>query len=1147
MASLSTPIGELQARYGVVVVGSGYGGAVAASRMASLAKELHTGGKPAFSVCVLERGLEIQPGEYPSSAVAALGQLQADTPVGRVGRRTGLYDFRINRDLSVLLGCGLGGGSLINAGVMLPPSADVLSDPRWPATLREAGLEREFERVRATLDVSQVPESIPLLKVTRLLEAGRSAGPDVIEGARPPIAVSFQTRVNAFGVQQRRCILCGDCMTGCNHAAKNTLIMNYLPHAASAGAAVFCGVDVRAIRPGDGSWRLDVQILDPSLRGFGSPEFTIHARAVFLAAGALGTTEILFRSRVRGLTLSPQIGKRFSGNGDVIAFAYNAAEPVNGVGYASNVPRDASVGPLIAGMLDERSHQSGAMIQEGSIPGVLAPVLRFAAPFMARWSFVPGDSRFDFLLRPLWRELDSMIRGAHHGALLRTQILLAMGRDAAAGEMRPSRGRLEVRWPASPEPDVIAGTARRLGDLTRAMRGRYVINPFWARLFGRRRVTVHPLGGAGMADRAEDGVVDGDGRVFSGGAGTAVHDGLYVCDGAVMPLALGTNPALTIGALAERIASRARQPIARLTKRDDPPVRVPGCVRRSVPGIRYAERLRGHMRFDGVETPFKLTLQISAESLDALIRQPAHTAAIVGVCETPALDAGRRRFTVSNGAFHVMTDDFERVDSKCIAYEFELTSEAGEVFTWRGAKVINHTTVRKGLWRVVSSYSFKIRDRGGVVVASGVARSTVLDGLRLVAGMRITDEPNRFSRVRATLRYWWYFASSVLHVTVRPLIVAHAVNPLARPTVIHLSADVAQLASVDDARKQERGGARFKLTRYGSASAGGAKGPVILAPGFGMSTYAFRLTPSLTEFLSREGYDVWLLDYRASDELAASLEQFTLDDLAVGDGTFRGDFPDAIEQVYEATGRQRVQIVAHCVASLTVFMSLLAGTLTEQHVKAVVLSQSFPFIDQPMINRLKGWIRLPQLLKWLGFRPVMTADYDLRSGWKNKLLDRLLRLYPSRERCTNGVCRRLLLMYGEVIRHDQIDRPTHDLMHDLFDRANLTTFEHLAKMAACGRIVDRKGKNTYLTPEKTRGINVPITLIQGMANGLFRPRGGERTHEWLLAHGGHGAAENKTRFRLVKLEGYGHLDTFIGSMAPREVFPRILESLDRWI
>jgi len=160
------------------------------------------------------------------------------------------------------------------------------------------------------------------------------------------------------------------------------------------------------------------------------------------------------------------------------------------------------------------------------------------------------------------------------------------------------------------------------------------------------------------------------------------------------------------------------------------------------------------------------------------------------------------------------------------------------------------------------------------------------------------------------------------------------------------------------------------------------------------------------------------------------------------------------------------------------------------------------------------------------------------------MLDRLLRLYPTRERCSSGVCRRLLLMYGEVIRHDQLDKATHDRLHQLFDRANMTTFVHLSRMIAKGHVVDSNGRNTYLTPENTRRIDVPITLLQGEGNRLFRPRGARRTIDWLHKHGKYGA-NNKTMFQLVPVPKVGHLDTFIGKDAAIESYPRIIKLLGR--
>jgi cholesterol oxidase len=1144
--SLSTPIGELKPHYGVVVVGSGYGASVAAYRMAALARELAAAGQKSFSVCVLERGLEIAAGDYPSSLTQVAQQMQVDTEGGRFGARTALFDLHLNRDVGALVGCGLGGGSLINAGVMIEPLKDVF-DRSWPADIQHEGLLPYFRQVRREIRPVRVPARFELTKVTELLRAAKA--PLVWSHTNhPSVAVSFRTRVNRHQVQQTACTLCGDCMTGCNHSAKNTLVTNYLPAAANEGAAIFCRMDVRAIERRHGRWHLQVRVLNAGFRTFGSPELSIEADTIFLGAGTLGSVEILLRSAKRGLPLSRALGKRFSGNGDVIAFAYNAQEPVNGFGYGSYVPPEAAVGPLIGGMLDER--RRGVMIQEGTVPGALKPLLRFAAPLMARVSQRPIDLSADVRFRFFRRELDTILRGAHHGALRRTQTFLGMGVDKARGQMRLRRDRLRIDWPRAREAGdhAIQRVTRRMSQLTRGMKGRYLVNPFWSRVFGRRRVTVHPLGGARMADDARRGVVNADGRVFKHDSGRKVYHGLYVCDGAVVPRALGANPALTIAALAERIASRAFVRVRRRA-RGRTENAAPQRIDTAVPGIQYAERLRGRIHLDGKQSRFTLVLHISAENLRHLIEGADHRASVVGVLTAPGLKKGHRRLMVHDGTFSVMVDDPLRVDSKLVTYSFNLRAADGTTFHWFGEKTINYDTMkRRGLWAVVSSYDFTIKS-GSRIVGRGTARSSVLDAIRMSASMRITHARTRLERLRLRHAYRSYFVTSVLRVVVRTLTSMPRTNPLAgskRTDVLQALQYIEQVDEIRDRKFPER--PRYTLTAYRWKDKEPRKGSVILAPGFGMSADAFLLKDSLAKRLCKEGYRVWLLDYRASDRLAASLEQFTIDDLAIGDGTLdadgvkngtiTGDFPDAVRDVVNAGGGAKVQIVAHCVASLTVFMALLARTLTEEHVQSVILSQSFACIDHPWINRFKAWIRLPQVLRYFRFMTVMSPDYDLRSGWKSRLLDRVLRVYPTNERCSSGVCRRLLLMYGEVIRHDQLTKETHDLLFHLFDRANLTTFVHLSRMISKGQIVDRHGRKVYLTPQNIERLRVPMTLLQGRGNRLFRRRGADRTIRWLHTHG------NKNLFRLEVIRGHGHLDTFIGRHAKRAVHPPVCTLLD---
>jgi cholesterol oxidase len=1161
--SLSTPIGELQAEYGVVVVGSGYGGAIAAHRMAEAAQATGADGKPysKYSVCVLERGTERQQGDFPSTLYGAVKDLQADAKIGRIGRRTALFDFRMNRDISVLVGCGLGGTSLINAAVMLKPTDEVLRDPRWPAELRDpAILCPYFVRARKALDVHRSPSDLNLAKVKWL---GADVKPPE-RVRRAPVAISFQTKVNQFNVQQQRCVLCGSCITGCNHSAKNTVATNYLAGAMAAGAAIFCGVETRAVeKASDGSWLVHVRLNDKTLESFGNPEIVIRASMVFLAAGTLGSTEILLRSQHRhGLALSPMIGRHFSGNGDVIAFGYNAPELVNGFGYGDVVPRNASVGPTIAGVLDERKPgKSGAMIQEGAIPSALRFPLRFAAPVMARVTNLLADASVDLSFRHIWREIDTIIRGVHYGALVRTQTFLAMHRDDGKGTMGMRDDRLRISWEHLGYQEMYQKISCRLQRITSAMKGRYVINPFWSRFFGRRLMTVHPMGGCCLADSPENGVVNAKGEVFDGlDPAGRTHSGLFVCDGSIIPMPLGTNPSLTISALAERIVETAASHPGLLTAR--PIRRRPGRIMRSIPGIQYAERLRGPLTLDGKQTRAQLTLHLSASSVDEVITEEQHRVRVIGIAETPDLDSDFRRWTVS-GTLNILIDDPRTVDTKLLVYRLTLTGPNGRTVWLRGHKTVNLETLRRRPWLALTRVPFVILDtephdrrrdveldiygkvetwdRTGEIqprtIGCGAVRSTFADTLRLPLSVRIVREPNLFKRLRWHWRFTRLFLKTVIQLRVWAVRTTRAINPFDAEELKKFSVkDILDEPIPDDPISP-----KFLVTRYKGLSPRYAdRGPVLLAPGFGMSTLAFYAArdASFAEYLRKQGYDVWLFDYRVSDKLDASLEQFDVDVLA------QQDFPKAIKQVHDET-KQKVRIVAHCLSSMTMQMGLLAGKIDQADVKSMLLSQSFAFIDLPWPTRLKVRLHLPELLRYFNFRPTVTSDFDRQASFGTKLLDRLLYFFPSNERCYEGVCRRLLLMYGEVVRHDHLDKNTHETFYHLFDRGNLTAFKHIGRMFILGHIANKNGENTYLVPAKASEVRIPITFLQGTANNMFLPSGALKTHQWFLDHGPGTPEKKEEQFRLVMTPGYGHLDNFIGRDAGRDVFPKIVAELER--
>ena len=305
MQRLSAPLEALKPAYDVVVVGSGYGGGVAASRLA----------RAELRVCVIERGREFLTGEFPARLPELRRELQINGGKMRSGRRTGLFDFRLGADIHVLIGCGLGGGSLINAAVGLRPDSRVFADADWPGEVREDGLlDQGFARANAMLRPVRYGEASDLTKYRALEAASACFGQPPVPA---PVVVSFEETRNPAGVDQPACTLCGDCCSGCNVGAKNTVALTYLPDAKGHGSEIFTELSVNHIAREGRHWRVHfapTEEPDAALR-------SVEAKTVVLSAGTLGSTEILLRSREEGLPVSDCLGQRFSANGDIIAFA----------------------------------------------------------------------------------------------------------------------------------------------------------------------------------------------------------------------------------------------------------------------------------------------------------------------------------------------------------------------------------------------------------------------------------------------------------------------------------------------------------------------------------------------------------------------------------------------------------------------------------------------------------------------------------------------------------------------------------------------------------------------------------------------------------------------------------------------------------
>lgn len=571
--------------YDVLIVGSGYGGAVAAAGFAGCSD---VSGRP-LRVCLLERGREYLPGSFPSGMAELPTQLR-----GRLGERRfggeGLFDLRIGPDINVVQANGLGGGSLINAGVMKVPGPEVFGE-RWPAAWRDAATrQRYYDEAQHLLGATVDGQSNDIgrhadhaRELPRKTEVLRTLAKDRFRKAS--ITVAMEDRRTVAGVQLKACKLCGDCATGCNYGAKESLDTNLLVRAYRRGAELYCGATVLRLQRPAGSgdcWSVQVTHTDEKLRRHDAGPRWITARRVVLAAGTLGSTEILLRSQraAAELWFSPQLGQHFSGNGDTISFGYDYGPEgeANAVADEDVPPRDRHVGPTITGVLDERwgdaapvSPGKPFVIEEMAVPGALR---RLAGEMITTANTLQALGEYDGSRHePGYPEPDPY---AVHPERVRNMSLYAiMGDDGADGTLRLrggadtdfSDGHVEVVWPGIGRHKLFDAQLEHLSGLAKAAKfgGRTVPNPMWrflpdsmSFLVGNQRgplVTVHPLGGCAIGAAVGQGVVDEFGRVFDPQPlepGQAFHRGLAVLDGSIVPGALSTNPALTITALALR-------------------------------------------------------------------------------------------------------------------------------------------------------------------------------------------------------------------------------------------------------------------------------------------------------------------------------------------------------------------------------------------------------------------------------------------------------------------------------------------------------------------------------------------------------------------------------------------------------------------
>lgn len=513
--------------YDVVVIGTGFGGAITGGRLA----------KAGRSVCLLERGRRWGRKDFPRTTGQVARAFWND-------RDFGLLDYRTFKKIDVIQGSGVGGGSLVYFNVHIRTPPEIFEHPRWPKGVKRDRLDPFYDMAKEMLEAKPLtpPAEFDMPNRTRAFFAAAEGA-----GKRPELVdicvYTGPERTNQHGVLQNACVYCGNCMLGCHVHAKNTLDLNYIRMGEQNGAEVYPLHQVEYVEPADGAgYRVHFRRYNPDLPG----EFdrgSVVGRKVIVSAGSLGSTEILLRSRDKYQTLpllSRMVGEKFSGNGDfLLAGTFEADREV-----------DPGSGPDITAITDWSTEKNRIFIEDLGFPDPLLWFLEGSLPSPMRLSNLKMALR-KYLYRVLGLSRASAFTdGAQKlfqgGVTPNFLPYLGMGTDAADGRMRLSDGNIDIQWDNAASREMFSEMEAALKKLSAAVKGKYASSILWKWPL-RKLLTAHPLGGCAMAEDADGGVVNEFGEVFN-------YPGLYVADGSIIPTALSVNPSATISALSERIA-----------------------------------------------------------------------------------------------------------------------------------------------------------------------------------------------------------------------------------------------------------------------------------------------------------------------------------------------------------------------------------------------------------------------------------------------------------------------------------------------------------------------------------------------------------------------------------------------------------------
>ncbi|KAJ4992841.1 glucose-methanol-choline oxidoreductase [Stagonosporopsis vannaccii] len=1135
----------MRPQYDVVILGSGYGGGVAASRLARTGKR----------VCLLERGEERWPGEYPHTLKTALQEYHfEDKRPGKsssLGKASALFQTCQGEGQYVFSGCGLGGTSLVNAGVFLQADNRIFEGPEWPVEIREnsGDLRLYFEKGERMFQPCPYSENMPTPRKLSVFEEQFNSLDLSDTLYRPPLTTRFETGINSVGVNMKRSTGSGNECTGVNDGSKNSVLTTYLADAWTWGAEIFCGVEVTHLRKLDDDEGyvvyynlIDDQLERKRLMWVRAKEFVV------LGAGALGTTEILLRSRSCGLSTSPLLGHRLSSNGDMLAFAYNCDRDIYSIGREQSSSLSTSCGPTISACLDLRRTEEasdvrdGFVIQEGAVPEALSPVIQTMLESRIRFSW---PLRKESISKGIAR-MKSCVFGPHceGGSVNRTAVYLVMSHDENEGTLEMKKGSTVLRWSGAGHERRNQRIQKLLSSAAASIGGTLIDTPC---------MTVHPLGGACMSNdgTGSGGVVNHMGQVYCG-LRQEVHKGLICVDASIMPTSL---------ALAERCCDFVlRERKWSVDERSNQPLDFNAKPYRSLPssldldyreeqlrlnnicnGLRFDETMHGWLQATKEDCDFEAAARV-AKSVSSYARlsvavslnrsaNAAYKGAATGMLSYSALS--NDPLMITQGSVDLLTVDPDISDAVNLIYDLKLISTDGKTYIFRGYKTVDPSIAFSipRTWTATTTLLTTISMPDGTQVAKGVLRISLKDVFIQLLSLRCNAEVKFMQRLCSKMHFLCFFARRLIPYMLgpfRPLQyhdditytdIGHKLKPKPVETWIS-SADGVQIC--------------IKVWEPTQPNLV-AKTPVVLIPGASVDDQIFSLPTISTntiDYLTSQGHRCYvpILRFGIGNEAKNGWTVFDA----------RLDVKAALQYIRNQEKNMPIYAIVHCLGSIATATALLNGDVDPSWLSGLACSQVFTDLIYSKDNDFKAKNQvLIELYKklagdWFSCRSPSTGP------WIQILLDQILRFYPTgsrKEICNSAVCHRCDLPFGRCWSHANLNHATHARLGELFDGIHMNFLSHLSRMGAASSNHIRTNIPEFVdlvTPANMRRFSgLKICFLSGGDNAVWLPAATKKSFDMFRQTFPHGDYE-----RFV-LPGYGHLDCWMGKNAHKDVYPRI--------